>query len=119
MFISKKKHDAIVADLKEDIDYLEKRLVKATDLKEVLTTLVADRKNYLIGDSLSFVDCVSGSYELNLPDTVPVYVDDIFGGKVIKQEATPVTKLDKKGKATYGYTKTKPSKGKEYLLIQE
>jgi hypothetical protein len=46
-------------------------------------------------------------------------VTDYFGGKVIKQEATPVTILDETGKATYGLTKKPADKGKKFLLVRE
>ena len=120
MFISKKKHGAIVADLQEDIDFLEERLEEAKNLKELLTTLVSSQKNYLTVDNTSGISfSVDGGYELSLPDTVPVYVEDYFGGKVIKQEATPVTILDEKGKATYALTKKPADKGKKFLLVRE
>lgn len=118
MFITTKKHEAIVRDLKEDLKYLEIELTEARDLKKVLATLAADRKSYLTSDNLSCISASASGYELTLPATVPVYVEDYFGGKVIKQEATPVTILDAKGKATYSQTAKKPKKGMNYILVQ-
>lgn len=52
-----------------------------------------------------------------LSDSVAQYVDDYYGGKVIKQEATPVTILDSQGKATYALTRRPADKGRNYLLV--
>ena len=97
MIISKKKHLKIVEDLKE-------KLKKAEDLKGLLTEIInktglpdkKDGKTILMSsDGIIAWDCAS---EFDFGDKVPVYKDDIYGGKVIKQEATKVVKLDKEGK---------------------
>lgn len=127
MFISKKKHDIIVADLMKRIDlhkqYDEMRKDNQKNnekLIEILEALNAGRKDFLTADSIhGLAVACGGGYEITLPDNVPVYVEDVLGGKVIKQEATPVTILDEKGKATYGYTKDKADKGRAYKLIQK
>jgi len=54
---------------------------------------------------------------LSLPDNVAEYVDDYYGGKVIKQEATKVVILDENGNATYSQTKRKPKKGKKFIVV--
>ena len=84
-------------------------------LDKVFDRLVDKQENcFSLGDT----SWCTAAGELVLPDHVPVYVDDYFGGKVIKQEATPVTILDENGKATYALTANKPTKGKAYLLVQ-
>lgn len=126
MFITRKKHEAIVkellarVDLHKQYEEMRKDNQKNSDsLIKILESLTAKDRDYLTVNNTSGIACaVSGGYELALPDHVPVYVEDTLGGKVIKQEATAVTILDEKGKATYGYTKEKADKGRLYKLIQ-
>lgn len=126
MFISKRKHDAIVKELLSRVDlhktYEEMRRdnQKNNDSLVKLLDKITDKNDYLTANNFSAVTMsAGGGYELSLPDNVPVYVEDYFGGKVIKQEATPVTILDEKGKATYGLTKQAPDKGKIYKLVEK
>lgn len=127
MFITKKKHEAIVKDLLAKIDLfkqyeeMRKDNQKNNDkLVEILERLTDKIGNSLTAsDTYGVLSMVDGGCELILPDHVPVYVEDVNGGKVIKQEATPVTILDENGKATYGLTKQAPDKGKKYQLIEK
>ena len=96
------------------IEHLEKSLAEAQNLKFVFEALVD--KAVTMDDSLSICMGSFSAGELILPDDVPRYVDDYYGGRVIKQEATPVTILDEKGKATYGMTAKRPDKNKKYIL---
>jgi len=108
----------------EKIENLKAQLAQATDFKMHLRTLielsdalVKTRNDYLTKGYLdNVISWASGSAQIKLSDDVAVYVDDYFGGRVIKQEATSVTILDKKGKATYGLTARKADKGKDYIL---
>jgi len=115
LWITKYRHNKIVEQYEERINDLKEALYRKDTLIKVVDKL-ADKAN-LFGDaSMSYV---SGSDIMaHLDDSVPRYVEDYFGGKVIKQEATPVTILDEKGKATYGLTKQAPDKGKDYKLVQ-
>lgn len=122
MFITKKKHDAIVKDLLTRVDmykqYDEMRKDNQKNnniLIEILEKL-ANKSNLYADASMSYV--TGTDIMAHLDDSVPRYVEDYFGGKVIKQEATPVTILDSKGKATYGLTKMPPDKNREYKLVQ-
>lgn len=98
--------DRHIVDLKE-------ALSNARDLKailEKLSPLFSISGMFTIGDA---------SCELKLPDNVPVYVLDYFGGKVIRQEATKVVVLDKSGNVKTTWTKKKADKGFSYLLVRE
>ena len=124
IWITKYTHNKIVEVYKENIKTLQENINRKEafeDICERLTTVVEKIHPN------SFMDISGGGgwttacgidVMAKLDDTVPVYVDDYFGGKVIKQEATPVTILDENGKATYGLTAKKPTKGKSYLLVE-
>lgn len=114
-FITKYRHNKIVGQYKE----VTKGLIEALYRKDTLIKIVdklTDKTNDLIGMSDTYVCGPSGVMNA-LDDTVPRYVDDYFGGKVIKQEATPVTILDEKGKATYALTKQPADKSRTYKLV--
>ena len=93
-------------------DYRE-RLKKAEDLKEILNKFSSMTING-IGYSNS-----GGNFELNLPDDVLRYVDDILGGRVVKQEGTKCLLIDKDGNVKTGLTKQKADKGFSYKLLRE
>ena len=123
-WITKYTHNKHVEFYKKQIKTLEENINRKEafeDICERLTTVVekihpnsfSDISGYGGWATASDINIMAG-----LDDTVPVYVDDYFGGKVIKQEATPVTILDENGKATYALTAKKPTKGKAYLLVQ-
>ncbi len=61
----------------------------------------------------------STTIKQELSDNVAVYVDDLAGGKVIKQEANKCVKINKEGEIEEGYTKKKCDKGYSYKLIRE
>lgn len=91
-------------------------LKEAKDLKVILEKLypLNDFKN-----SLRYSDGGSIDWGQELPDNVLVYVDDILGGKVIKQEGTKCIVISKDGKITEGITKQKSDKGYSYKLVRE
>jgi len=119
MFITKKKHKAIVADLEAEIknavaDFTAE-IKNANDrLEEMRKQRDAAQKlagvlDKLADKSASFSTFAASSLnwksELQLPDNVPVYVDDHFGGKVIKQEVTKVIEISAEGVIKTGLTK--------------
>ena len=113
--ITDKRHKEIVDDYKYKMGKMITQLAEARDLKNILDRLTD--KFDLIASPRS---CVLSVGVMNcLDDTIPRYVEDYFGGRVIKQESTPITILDEKGIATYGMTKKPADKGRKYLLIQE
>ena len=114
LWITKYRHNKIVEEYKEAIKDLKASLNRRNDIVALIDK-VADvaRSNKEFITSLD--GCISGS-ELNIPTDVARYIDDYYGGKVIKQEATLVTILDENGRATYAHTAKKPSKGKKYIL---
>ena len=115
LWITKYRHNKITEAYQRQIDDLKEALYRKDKLIEIVDKL-ADKSKFFADASMSYVD---GSDVMSyLDDSVPRYVDDYFGGKVIKQEATPVTILDEKGKATYGMTAKAPDKGKQYLLVE-
>lgn len=118
MFILKSKHEKIVAELKQ-------RITQAEDLHKLLENIIdktgipTPPKNWVSGASLSVLkDGILGWTGYSLPDNVAQYVDDYFGGKVIKQEATKVVILEKDGERKEAFTKQKPDKGFSYKLVR-
>ena len=120
MFITKKRHAKIVADLTADLknaqdwtQEMKKQRDAAQNLQVILERL-ADK-------SASFSTFAAGSLnfksELQLPDNVPVYVDDHFGGKIIKQEATKVIEIAPNGDIKTGLTKRTADDGYGYVLV--
>lgn len=112
MFISKKRHEQIVEDLKK---HYEKKLEQANDLK----TILAHIPTTIFGnDSMMFKgNFVAGGY--TMPDNVLVYVDDLLGGKVIKQEGTKCIVIESDGSVKTGLTKEAPDKGFNYRLLRK
>lgn len=116
MFITKYRHNKIVEQYQKAIDDLKETLNRKEKFEEILEKLT----DKTIGYGYTLNTCVSaGDIMASLDDSVPRYVEDVHGGKVIKQEATPVTILDENGKATYGLTKQAPDKGKKYQLLEK
>ena len=120
MFITKKRHDRIVADLKASLknseDWMEemrKQRDAAQNLQGVLGKLADKAQNFATFSSGS----LNFKSELILPDNVPVYVDDHFGGKVIKQEATKVIEIAPNGDIKTGLTKRTADDGYGYVLV--
>jgi len=119
MFITKKRHDRIVADLKASLknseDWVQesrKQRDAAQNLQGVLDKLADKAASFVCFSSLH----ITGN-NLILPDNVPVYVDDHFGGKVIKQEATKVIEISANGDIKTGLTKREPDDGYGYVLV--
>lgn len=105
-------------ELFKQVKELELKLEQAeknTDLKEILHRLSSIKIN-----NLSFSDtCGTWETNLTLSNDVLVYVDDILGGKVIKQEGVACVVVSKDGNTRIGLTKQKPDKGFNYKLIRE
>lgn len=109
--------DVRIKKLQEELKEAENELKEAKDLKNILEIL---GKNSVAGNyifSANFATGVDNMVELS--DSVAVYVDDYFGGKVIKQEATKLVVLDESGNATYYMTKQKPDKNFQYKLLRK
>ena len=124
MLITKKKHAAVVAGLNAEIVRLGTLLTDQREVKDLMrsstarTDLLLER---LVDKAASFSTFAAGSLnisgELILPDNVPVYVDDHFGGKVLKQEATKVIEISAEGVIKTGLTKRKADDGYGYVLV--
>ena len=119
--ITNKTHKRILEEnvkyYKAEIKDLEERLKKAENLELILQKLYPLTT---FNDCISFTD--SGGYmkgELILPDSVLQYVDDLFGGKVIKQEGIKAIKIEKDGTIKTGLTKQKADENRVYKLVQE
>lgn len=113
-FITKYRHNKIMKQYQEHIDDLKKALWGRDKLNEICDKL-ADKTINLEGSMTGYASCGIDVMD-SLDDTVPRYVDDYFGGKVIRQESTPVTILDKHGIATYAVTAVDTKKGEKYIL---
>lgn len=120
--ITTKKHNKIISELKEEYAkkhaQLTQELKEAKDLKEILqkmSSLTINGNTWgVTGGSWNI-----STAKLELNDTIAQYVDDYFGGKVIKQEATKVIEITSDGKMVDGYTKQKPDDGYKYKLIRK
>jgi len=117
MFKNYKKAYLITKEIEklkdQKIEQLEKELQEARNLKEIL-----DRLSSIKFNGIDFLAC-GGSWDLNLPDYVLQYTDDILGGKVIKQEGTKCIVISKEGTVKEGLTKQKADKGYGYKLVRE
>lgn len=110
--ITTRRHNQIVTAL-EDRHRLELR--EARDLKTILQKMTGMSIN---GDTFA---TVGGMWSITnrLPDDVAQYIDDYFGGKVIKQEATKVIVIEKSGEVKTGLTKQPADKGFSYKLVRK
>ncbi len=108
---------SINKSLSAENNELKNELKIEQDFKKVLDKLV-DNSLYSL-DGLSAVGVSGGSWNLEMPDNVLVYVDDILGGKVIKQEANKCLVVDKNGNVKTGLTKEKVDKNYTYKLVRE
>ncbi len=103
--------DKTISDYYAKIVRLEKELEQARNLEKIL-----DKFTSIFGTSDLKFSYSMGT--LNLGDDVLVYVDDLFGGKVIKQEGIPAIKIETNGVVRTGITKQKADKGYSYKLIR-
>ena len=112
LVLERDEQESNIKVLKWDIQNLKKELDEAKSLKLILEKL------YPLY-STTFTANMTGGLDLNLPADVPRYVPDLFGGKVIKQEATKAILIGKEGEVQQGLTKSEPDKGYTYKLIRE
>jgi len=116
--ITNKTHNRIIKELNEEYAEKHKKLTEelkeARDLKAILEKLTCTTV-------FGFKGCItsSGGWGYDLPDNILVEVEDILGGKVIKQEGTKCLIVSKEGNVKTGLTKQKPDKGHTYKLIKE
>ena len=116
-WITKYRNDQICKDYEDTISLLMNSLAFRDDVVEILDRITKKETSpFITADSAG--EYCSFDVMAALDHSVPRYVEDYFGGKVIKQESTPVTILDENGKATYSQTAQKPSKDKSYRLVQ-
>lgn len=103
--------------LKEKIVKLEKELEQSRDLKTIIQKLAG------YTDTLTNISTLTSSggtwVSAHLPDNVLVYVDDILGGKVIKQEGVKCLVIGKDGTVKTGLTKQEYDKGFTYKLVRK
>jgi len=117
-WITKWKHNNIVEQYRKSIDDLREALWRKEKFEEICEKLT-DKTNNLGVSFDTAISCGQASAMDQLDETVAIYVDDYFGGKVIKQESHPVTILDEEGKATYAVTGRKLPKGQTYHLVTD
>lgn len=107
--------EAIHETYRARIEKMEERhraeLQQARDLKELLGKFASGLT--ITGAGINWDDIRGG---LTLSDDAAQYVDDFFGGKVIKQEATKVIHISLSGEVTEGLTKRPPDEHFTYLL---
>ena len=109
---------------KRENQSLRDKLREAKDFKKLLEAIIEKtgipNPDKLEGDR-GFLSFGGGSikWSVDFPDEVAQYVDDILGGKVVKQEATKCIIIKKDGEVDAGYTKKKADKGYSYKLVRE
>jgi len=123
MFISKKRHDRIVASFKaslknsEDwVEEMRKQRDAAQKLQGVLDKL-ADKANTLTTISISGQLTCSAINGIKIDDSIARFVPDHFGGQVLIQEATKVIEISADGDIKTGLTKRKADDGYGYVLV--
>jgi hypothetical protein len=128
MFILKSKHEEIVAGLRQQIE-------RAEDLRDLFKEIVSrtgvpmpekDGSLFTSNGSITWRNEERGMEDVETflrgkvnGGELAILLEDYFGGKVFKQEATKVVELDEDGKATYHVTKQKPDKGYKYKLVRK
>jgi len=121
MIITTKKHKAIVAELLKtepaEVAQLKAELQQARDLKEILEKMALASNTHGTLLSSGCFNTITGG--LNFPDNIPQYVDDFYGGKVIRQEATKVIHISRDGDVTTGMTKRQPDEHFTYILDRQ
>lgn len=111
-----KIYDSMLSEYKEENNKLQKELNEARCLKAILEKLEGKVSFYSGKGILAYLD---GDAKIELPDDVLRYVDDILGGKVVKQEGNKCIVIDKDGNVKTGLTKKKVDKGYAYKLVRE
>ena len=108
--------DKIIKGYEGEIALLRIELSQAKDLKRILEKIyppfVTGGANFVFGSN-------GEAGKLILPREFAEYVDDLFGGKVLKQEGNMAIKIDKNGEVQKGLTKQKVDKGYTYKLVRE
>ncbi len=99
---------------KQKCERLEVELKEVKDLSKILEKMSSLTIN---GQGFASSDGHWGTMEL--PEEYLRYVDDILGGKVIKQEGNKCIVIDKDGNVKTGLTKQKVDKKYSYKLIRE
>ena len=111
-----------LVSLREDKFKLTVKLKKAEGLESVLLKLTDTKQSFegmvAAGGCIAYKD-IKDDIEAGLSDNIPRYVKDLFGGKVIKQEANKAIKISKAGFVETGVTRETCDKGRTYKLIQE
>ena len=130
MFITKKKHNAIVASLHAELKDARERtqeMKRQRDSAQELSSILAK----LSDKATTFTACISGLNisggslacesinGIKIGDNIAQYVDDHFGGMVIKQEATKVIEIAPDGSITTGLTKRPADAGFSYILLRK
>ena len=130
MFITKKKHESIIAKIRKDY---EEHLVCVRDQRDRAQALfsildkLADKITFISNNFSGTTLTVGGSYVIteetikeHLPENVAQYVDDFFGGRCIRQEAAKVIAISAGGDVTTGWiTKRQPGAGRGYVLVEK
>jgi len=108
--------DKTISDYLEKILKLEQEIREAKDLKTILEKLSSSSltADFTLGYSSGY-----SSRSIELPDNVLVHVDDLLGGKVIKQEGNKCLVIEKDGTVKTGLTKEKMDKGYSYKLLRK
>ena len=117
-WITKYRHNKIVEQYEEALQVQKENLNRKQAFERItekLTDITERLTDKFDGITANLDDCISAG-ELILPNDVPRYVPDYYGGKVIKQEATKVVSIDSDGNATYHWTATKPPKGRTFIV---
>lgn len=115
MWISKREYEGLCIAMVR-AEQLEKENKWLQEKSYIVSLLKSHNKS--ISSLLTISDAHFMNGHIVFPDNVPQYVDDIFGGRVIKQEAFKGIVIDKDGNVKTGLTKLPPDIGYSYKLEQ-
>ena len=104
--------NSTIVELSHENGRLIEELREARNLSDILNKL-ADKRT----DLEFLISTTNGGFTFS--EDVAVYVDDILGGKVIKQEGTKCILVSEDGSVTEGLTKESPDKGYVYKLVRD
>ena len=109
----------IIIEKNNEIKDLKERLSKAETLERVLDKIWSTVECSSITLNGKFPDVSSLNIDKINGGEPAIYVDDYYGGKVIKQEATKLIIIRNDGTIIEGYTKKEPDKGHSHKIVRE
>lgn len=115
--LTNKQYKSLLNQISEGKSYNEKLFQDLKEAKNLKTIL--EKMSGMTINGTDFAISGGSWSTMSFPDTVLQYVDDILGGKVIKQEGTKCLIIETDGTVKTGLTKQKPDKKYNYKLVRK